>query len=188
MKIIIYISIIITSFLTISCNKENTSVNSKATSSTKKTIPLPKNLKIIKIDESFKAPEYTYQNLSLSIPEDFKKKEETIFFQENGTNLSIAKELTQSSIDDYIKKNYKKLKTDYSNTIKEEENLNINNNLAKHVKYIIDRKKYLIQIETILIKKDNYMYIIIVSGKKKHIDVLSNTINNIFATIKIKDI
>lgn len=186
MKIIKYISIIVISFMVISCSKKNTSTNPSPILSPKKTSFIPKNLKTIETDKSFKAPNYSYQDLSLNIPEDFKKKGENIFFQENGTNLSIAKEQTKNSIDDYIKNNYKKLKADYSNTIKEEENLNINNNLAKHIKYIVDRKKYLIEIETILIKKNDNMYIIIISGKKKHIDSLSNTINNIFSTIKIK--
>ncbi len=189
MKIINTILIILIILTITSCQKKTSDSKSVTPEATRKqnTDSTLKNLKKLKTEDNFNATEYTYQELSVKIPENFKKKEKNIFFEENGTNLSIIKETSNLSLKDYIKNNYKKLKEDYSNTIKEEEDLNINNMPAKHVKYIVDRKKYLIQIETILIKKEPYIYSLIISGKKKHIDPISKTINNIFSTIKIKE-
>jgi hypothetical protein len=187
MKTINYILLIIALFLITSCNKKEISKKVTNPLLPKKEKNILKDLKRITTDKNFNAIDYEYKELTLKIPETFKKKEENIFFEEDGTNLSIIKIRTLKHIDDYIKDNYQKLKSDYSNTIKEEENININNQFTKHIKYIIDRKKYLIQIETVLIPKNKYIYAVIISGKKKHIDLLLNTINNIFSTIKIKD-
>ena len=184
-KIMKYTLIIIIVLQIVSCQKDNPkkTVSKKPVKQTK---IISEDIKKIKTDKNFNASEYQYENISIKLPENFKRKESNLFFQENGTNLSIKKDYTNTSLDKYIKENYKKLKSEFSNTIKEEEEVNINNQLFKRVKYVIDRKKYLIQIESILIKKDNTIYIVNISGKKKHIDSLTQTINNIFSTITIE--
>jgi len=190
-----YILIILISLVFYSCskddkqksNKENPEISSHSNNSASLNERPKKLLRSLITENTYKGNTHNFENLSLILPQNFKMKNTKLFFEENGTNLSIEKDYISGSIHDYIIKNYKNLKKDYSNTIKEEEELYISKHLAKHVKYIIDRKKFFIQIESILIKDNNDLYIITISGKKRHMDILFKTINNIFSTIKINE-
>jgi len=177
------IILVILSFF--SCQKDKTKVNKKTPKST--TIN-KKELRTLIQDTNFKGLDYSLNDLSLIIPANFKRKNEKLFFEENGTNLSLEKDnLGKLSVHDYILQNYKILKEDFSNTIKEEEDIIINKKEVKYIKFIIDRKKYFIQIETVIIKDKKDTYIITISGKKHYMELLSKTINNIFSSIKLKN-
>jgi hypothetical protein len=190
-KMISYILLSFIVLFTASCQKDakNPKNNMIKKENKKNELIKKKNLRILKTGDNFIGTINNYDSLEIKIPDDFKKKKDYIFFQENGINLSLGKDFIKSTtnIDDYIKENYDALKNDFSNTIKEEEEVLINNHIVKYIKYIIDRKKYLIQVETILLRSGNSIYTVVISGKKKHIDLLSEKINDIFSTIKIKE-
>ena len=180
-----YILIIITILSFYSCQKDSSQKDKKSKETIKKNIVVKKDLRTLITEENFKGNKYTFNNLSIIIPNTFKKKNEALFFEENGTNLSFAKDKLNTSVHDYIERNFDILKNDFFNIIKEEEKVLINEKIVRYVKYIIDRKKFFIQIESILINYEGEIYIVTISGKKKHINVLSKTINNMFSTIKL---
>ena len=168
-----------------SCNKEKSKEVKKTP---KKNLVKEVELRALLKDTNYQGLDYSFEEMELVIPASFKKKSNKLFFEENGTNLSLEKDsLGDLSIKDYVLQNYKALKKDFSNTIKEEESILINGLTAKYIKFIIDRKKYFIQIETIIIKNKNNIYIATISGKKHYMELLSKTINNIFSSIKLKN-
>ena len=172
-------------FFLLACSeaKNKPKENKKVTLKKKPEISLPKLISTKKID----GREYKYHSLSMTISKKFKEKDKNLFFSENGTNLTIKAFLLPENIEEYINKNFAKLKSDYSETIDELNRYNINGKKAYYVKHIIDRKKYLIQIESVLIKDKSLLYAVNIAGKKTDIEKLGDEIKAMFASIKIKN-
>ena len=182
------LSIIISIFILSCSSKEASLKNSNSNKKKKIEKTIKKALPKLETTDDFKGKIYTYHDLTIEIPDNFKEKDKGIFFEEEGTNLQIKRALIKGDLKEYIDKNFKKLKSDYSETIKEEKDYEINGKNAKSVKYIIDRKKYLIQIESLLITNDGITYIINISGKKNHMDNMKKTVLNIFSTVKFNKV
>jgi len=179
-KILLFISII---FLTFSCSKTEDLKKEKPKKEVKKVVK-PKYRSLVEFD--YEGRNIEYKEISIKIPLLFSEKENLSFFMDDGINLTFEHDQINGTVEDYILEVYSKLKKDYVKIIKDIEVVLVNNKEVTLVKYVLDRKKYFIEIYSVIVQKDKDIYIVNISGKKKDMIKNNQLLMGIFSSIKIK--
>jgi len=165
--------------------------------SEEKKIKKPANPKIIKKEivkkeyrelknYNYEGIDFNYKRISIKIPKLFIEKPNNTFFMNNGINLTFSYDQIDGKIEDYVSNVFIKLKKEYIKMIKDPEIVTINGREVTLMKYVLDRKKYFIEIYSVLIKENNNLYIVNISGKKKDMIKNNDLIIGIFASIKLQ--
>lgn len=182
MKKIIILFIILN--ITIGCSKKELK---------KETVKKTKVVKVVKNKytelKSFKyeGRDFDFKKISINIPNQFISKENDTFFMDNGINLTFASDQIDGKIEDYVDSIYDKLKKRYVKIIKDYEIVLINKKEVVLMKYVLDRKKYFIEIYSVILQDKNNIYIINISGKKKDMVRNNELIIGMFSSIKLKN-
>jgi len=150
-----------------------------------------KDSKIVTINkpQNIGGTKYSYNNLNFYLDSSFTQKDDKNYFGEHGINITIDKDATSLSLKDYSLFVFNTIQKEYPRfTLFAEENIFLNSMNSFKTTYILDKVKYLIQIESVLLKSSGEVYIFTITGKKQDIEESRDKIDNIFSTLEIEKI